>query len=534
MAQFARPGAGWASNASFQLARGRTLAIPMSVHAAARSKLVKAFADNGVTSGIVLMQGGDDQNQYDTDTELIFRQDSWFNYLFGVKESGIYGAICLSTGKTLLFIPRLDESYRIWCGEIHPPSKFRESYAVDEVLYVEDLPAWVSTTLSVEGADAMIHLMSGVNSDSGLEAKCADYNGLKAHRADGRVNTSILYNLLAHCRVIKSPAEQEVMRYVAMVASNAHVEMMRCASECTFEFDFEAKFLYEIYRKGGCRKCAYTCIGACGPNNAVLHYGHGAAPNDRELQPTDLALLDMGAEYHGYVSDITCSFPISGRFSPEQRAVYEGVLEAQRAVLKLMVPGTAWPECHKAAHREIIKALQGLGVLVNGTVEEMMAAHMAAVFMPHGLGHLIGCDTHDVGGYIPGTPARHPAPGLNKLRTARVLEADMVLTNEPGCYFIDALIDEALSDPSRAKYMDAAVLSRFRGFGGVRLEDVVVVRDPSLGGAESLSTCPRTVAEVEAVMAGGPWPPARDEAPELKRAWTKLAAGGLGMELITL
>jgi Xaa-Pro dipeptidase len=109
--------------------------------------------------------------------------------------------------------------------------------------------------------------------------------------------------------------------------------------------------------------------------------------------------------------------------------------------------------------------------------------------------------------YIPGTPARQAVPGLNKLRTSRVLEADMVLTNEPGCYFIDALLDAALADPARAKFLNNDVLARFRGFGGVRLEDVVVVRDAAQGGAESLSTCPRTVAEIEAVMAGGAWPP---------------------------
>jgi Xaa-Pro dipeptidase len=91
-------------------------------------------------------------------------------------------------------------------------------------------------------------------------------------------------------------------------------------------------------------------------------------------------------------------FPLSGKFTADQRAIYEGVLNAQIAVLKVMVPGTPWPECHKAATREIITALLGVGILVNGTVDELQAAHMGAVFFPHGLGHLIGCDTHDVGG----------------------------------------------------------------------------------------------------------------------------------------
>jgi Xaa-Pro dipeptidase len=225
-------------------------------------------------------------------------------------------------------------------------------------------------------------------------------------------------------------------------------------------------------------------------------------------------------------------FPISGKFTADQRAIYEGVLQAQKAVLEIMVPGTKWTDCHRTAEVEVLRALIGVGVLHNGTLEEMAAAHMGGVFMPHGLGHLIGCDTHDVGGYIPGTPERINVPGLMKLRTSRELGANMVLTNEPGCYFIDALLDDALADPKRARYINQDVLARFRGFGGVRLEDVVVVH--ASGPAESLSTCPRTVAEIEAVMAGGQWPPARDEAPYLLRAWTKLAADGLSMERITL
>ena len=217
-----------------------------------------------------------------------FRQDSWFTYLFGVKESSLYGAIVVSTGHTVLFMPRLPEEYKIWCGEIHPPSKFKESYAVDEVLYTENLDDWVRATLNAEGADSRLHLMTGVNSDSGSSAKPASFPAVEALTQNGQVDTTQLYNILAHCRVTKSPAEIEVMRYVAWVASNAHAEMMRTASENSFEYEFEAKFLYEIYRKGGCRKCAYNCIGACGPSGAVLHYGHAAAPNDRELQPTDM------------------------------------------------------------------------------------------------------------------------------------------------------------------------------------------------------------------------------------------------------
>jgi len=524
----------------------------MDVHASSRAKLVGLLRDAGgaykVGAGIVLLKGGEEQSVYDTDGEPLFRQDSWFNYLFGVKEPGVFGALELSTGRATLFIPRLPQEYRIWCGEIHPPSVFASSYAVDEVVYTEAMTDWVKSHLASEGEGSKLFLLHGRNSDSGLYPKQVDSFAeliasltSESSSPPHQVDSVELYHALSTARVTKSPSEIEVMRYCAWVASQAHVQVMRAAQVGMVEYELEATFLYEIYRNGGCRKCAYTSICACGPNGATLHYGHAGAPNDRPLQDGDMALLDMGAEYHGYVSDITCSFPVSStkRFSPDQAGVYQGVLNAQRAVLDMMCPGVSWPDCHKAAELEIIKALQGLGVLVSSSDAAAAAAvgpaelaekGLGAVFFPHGLGHLIGCDTHDVGGYLKGTPERSAAPGLSKLRTARTLEAGMILTNEPGCYFIDALIDAALADVSKAQYINKERIAAFRGFGGVRLEDVVLVR--SEGGAENLTTCPRTIAEVESVLAGGEWPPAKDTAPWLRRRWCKLAPGGDGMVLL--
>lgn len=218
---------------------------------------------------------------------IIFRQDSWFNHLFGVKESGFYGAIQLTDGWTVLFIPRLPESYKIWCGEVYPPQYFKELYKVDEVLYTEELIDWL-------GPFKPIHVLNGVNSDSGLRAKGVSHPELDAVAAhivksgSSTADTSLLYDLLSTCRVTKSPEEIEVMRYCAYVASNAHVEVMRNIKDMEFEYEIEAKFLYEIYRNGGCRRSAYISICACGPNNSVLHYGHAGAANDRALRPTDM------------------------------------------------------------------------------------------------------------------------------------------------------------------------------------------------------------------------------------------------------
>lgn len=135
--------------------------------------------------------------------------------------------------------------------------------------------------------------------------------------------------------------------------------------------------------------------------------------------------------------------------------------------------------------------------------------------------------------YIEGTPSRHARAGLAKLRTARVLEAGMVLTNEPGCYFVDVLLDKALGNAEQAPFFNVSVLSRFRGFGGVRLEDVFVVCGDGKP-VDNLTTCPRLIEEVEAVMAGGQWPPAVDAAPYLQRRWGRLAADGSKMESLVL
>jgi Xaa-Pro dipeptidase len=221
------------------------------------------------------------------------RQDSWFNYLFGAKESGFYGTICLSTGKSTLFVPKLPEVYKIWCGEIYPPEYFQHLYSVDEAFYVDDLKNWMHEHYSTSESGGKIHVMTGMNSDSGSMAKPARFAGDEefwpsSNSTENHIQSDILYNLVSQCRVLKNKEEISVMRYVAWVGSMAHVEVMRSAKKCSFEYEFEAKFLYEIYSKGGCRRCAYTAICGCGPNSAVLHYGHAGAPNDRPLQQTDM------------------------------------------------------------------------------------------------------------------------------------------------------------------------------------------------------------------------------------------------------
>jgi Xaa-Pro dipeptidase len=227
--------------------------------------------------------------------------------------------------------------YAIWMGEIKPPSAFQARYEVDHALHVDELIA----SLREYGPD-MVYLNRGLNTDSGSYATPAQVEGLEEFPRD----TEKLNPEIVECRVIKSPEELRVLQYANDISSEAHIRVMQHVRPGQFEYQLESLFLHHGYYFGACRNTAYTCICGCGPNSSVLHYGHAAAPNDRVIQADDMLLLDMGAEYHCYASDITCSFPASGRFSPDQRFIFEAVQAMQFAVMDALRPGVAWKDMH--------------------------------------------------------------------------------------------------------------------------------------------------------------------------------------------
>ncbi|PSC76780.1 xaa-Pro dipeptidase isoform X1 [Micractinium conductrix] len=470
-----------------------------ALHREIRTRTLHAFRERCALEveeqGVWLLQGGQEQHLYNTDTEPLFRQEGFFQYLFGVEVEGFWGAVDTRTERTLLFMPRLPKSYAVWMGHIATPAEVQAKYAVDEVRYCDELAAVLA-----ELAPPCLHILAGgVNTDSGLPMPAITFEGVEHFKLE----SSSLHPVLSGCRAIKTAMELEIMRYACKVASAAHVAVMQAAKPGMWEFELESLYLHHLYSGGGCRSPHYTPIFASGPNAAILHYGHAGAPNDRQLQDGEMVLVDAGADYYRYGADITTTFPTNGHFSPHQALVYNAVLAASRAVIGAMKPGVRWPDMHLLAERAILGAL-ALGGLLQGDVEAMAAARLGAVFMPHGLGHLLGIDTHDVGGYLSGHPERPVEAGINRLRTARVLQEGMVITVEPGCYFCLALLEPAFKDPALAPFLVEDRLRQFMGFGGVRIEDDVLV---TADGAESFCDVPRTVQDVEAVMAGAPWPP---------------------------
>lgn len=214
-----------------------------------------------------------------------------------------------------------------------------------------------------------------------------------------------------------------------------------------------------------------------------------------------MTLHDMGCEYHCYTADVTTTFPVSGTFTEPQRLVYEAVWAAVQAVQEVIKPGVSYKDMHRLAQRTLLIEMKDAG-LFRGDIEEMMAVDLAGRFMPHGLGHAIGLDVHDVGGYAPGTFKTDDKEMKQNLRFGRELLEHVVLTVEPGFYFIDYLLEELEETPVQMKFVDKERLAELRDVGGVRIEYAVVI---TATGCRVLTCLPRTVAEIEAYMAGQEW-----------------------------
>jgi len=273
-----------------------------------------------------------------------------------------------------------------------------------------------------------------------------------------------LNHLLHEMRLLKSAAEVATMRRAAQISAGAHLRAMRACRPGMSELELEAELLHE-FASHGARHPAYPSIVGAGANGCILHY----TDNDARLTRGDLVLIDAGAELDGYASDITRTFPVSGRFSRRQRSVYQLVLDAQHAAIEAVRPGARWNDPHDAAVRVLTEGLVRLGLLKGRPATQVKRGGYRRFYM-HRTGHWLGLDVHDVGDYKVGGEWRELEPG-------------MVLTVEPGLY---------LAAGTRG-------LPREWHDIGIRIEDDVLVTPE---GHEVLTAAaPKEIADVEAAMA---------------------------------
>ena len=358
------------------------------------------------------------------DVEYRYRQDSDFYYLTGFTEPEAVAVLVpgRKQGEYLLFCRERDPDRELWDGKRTGQEGAIAEYGADDAFPIDDIDDIIPGL--IEGCSRVYYTM-GMYSD--FDSHVADWvNSLRSKLSRG-VHTPqefvALDHLLHDMRLYKSRAEISAMRRAAKVAVAAHRRAMQITRPGMFEYEVEAEFRHEFRRNGAW--ASYSPIVGGGANACTLHY----VDNEDELRDGDLLLIDAGCELDYYASDVTRTFPVNGRFSPEQRAVYEIVLEAQDAAIGKTVKGNHWNDPHDAAIRVITRGLRKLGLL-DGAVPKLIKDGAYRQYYMHRTGHWLGMDVHDVGDYKVGDEWR-------------VLEPGMVTTVEPDPDDIEALMQRA-------------------------------------------------------------------------------------------
>ncbi len=403
------------------------------------------------------------------DAEHVYRQDSDFYYLTGFPEPEAVAVLIPKRdhGEYILFCRERDPEMETWHGRRAGLEGAIENYGADDSFPITDIDDILPGML--ENCERVFYAM-GCNSEFDLQVN-SWVNKLREQARAG-VHTPgefvALDHLLHDMRLYKSRDEISAMRKAAKISAKAHIRAMQTCKPGMMEYEIEAEFQHH-FKQSGCTS-AYTPIVGGGENGCILHY----TENNAELRDGDLLLIDAGAEHKLYASDITRTFPINGRFSNEQKALYNIVLDAQLAAIKAVKPGNHWNDPHEAAVKVLTKGLIKLGLL-KGSLHTLIKEQAYRTFYMHRTGHWLGMDVHDVGDYKVGDVWRELEPG-------------MVLTVEPGLYVAPG-----------TKVGNRQVAKKWQGIG-IRIEDdVLVTKD----GCEVLSKdAPKTVEAIESVMAG--------------------------------
>lgn len=400
------------------------------------------------------------------DVEHPYRQDSDFWYLSGFPEPEAVMALIPGRehGEFVLFCRERNREMEIWNGYRAGPEGAVERFGADDAFPIADIDEILPGL--IEGRDRVYY---DLGRDPEFDRRVMNWvNSIRAKVRTGAHPPGeflALTHLLHDQRLYKSAAELKVMRRAGEISAAAHVRGMRAVTPGMYEYQLEAEYLHEFVRQGA-RFSAYPSIVGGGRNGCILHY----IENSEKLKDGDLVLVDAGCELDTYASDITRTYPVNGKFSADQQAVYEVVLAAQHAAIDAVQPGNHWNAAHEAAVQVLAQGMKDLGLLP-GDLGEILETQSYRRFFMHRTGHWLGLDVHDVGDY--------------KVHDEwRVLEPGMVLTVEPGMYIAPD---------------DETVAAKWRGIG-IRIEDDVAVTRQ--GNEVFTEAVPKRVAEIEKLMAG--------------------------------
>jgi Xaa-Pro aminopeptidase len=425
------------------------------------------------------------------DSDFAYRHDSYFYYLTGFSEPGAWLVITADGGSTLFCRPK-DLEREIWDGIRLGPKAAPGALGVDAAFSADTLDEKMPLLLQNQKA-----VWYPFATHAGLETQVDGWLGKVRARirfgAECPQSQHDLCKVLDEMRLFKDTHEIAILRRAGKISAGAHVRAMQTSAAMLRnpvkgglrEYHLEAELLHE-FRRNGSQWPAYTSIVAAGANACVLHYRAG----DAELKNGDLCLIDAGCELDGYASDITRTFPANGKFTPAQRTLYDIVLAAQDAAVKVTKPGKRFMDPHDAATRVLAQGMLDTGLLdkkKHGKVDDVLASGAYRQFYMHRTGHWMGMDVHDCGDYTePGSKPREERDALGQAvmrKPSRILRPGMVTTIEPGIYVRPA----------------KGVPKEFWNIG-IRIEDDALV---TAKGCELLTRgVPVKADEIEALMAG--------------------------------
>ena len=408
------------------------------------------------------------------DVEFPFRQSSNFLYLTGFNEPEAVAFFIpgREQGEFILFCQERDPKIERWVGKRAGLEGARKQYGADDAFPIEDIDDILPGLLEERSA---VYYNTG--DDASFDQRVMGWVNTIKRKVRSGVHAPqefISLPLILHdMRLYKSPAELRAMRFVAKTSIAAHERAMQACQPGMMEYELEAEYLYMFHKAG--MEPAYPCIVGAGENGCILHY----VDNNALLKDGDLVLIDAGAEYLGYASDITRTFPVNGRFSEAQRQLYQIVLDAQKAGIAMAKPGNTWDQIHDAAVRVLTEGLLEVGIL-SGDIEQLLKDKAYVPYFMHKTGHWIGLDVHDVGDY-------------KVDEYWRLLEPGMTLTVEPGLYI-------SPSDEVDKKWWNI----------GIRIEDDVLITNK---GNEVLTRAlVKEIDDIEALMQSAAKPARRKTA----------------------
>lgn len=422
-----------------------------------------------VGSGLIVLFGNNDSPANYPSNTYKFRQDSSFLYYFGLHRNGLVGVIDVDNDREYLVGDEIDIEDIVWYGSVTSVAEMAEMTGVARTAAMRELPAIVE---SAKAQGEEMHFLPPYRFDNQIQIM--DLLGI--HPSQQKAAASLkLIAAVVKMRTTKTEEEIAELERAAEIGYEMHTTAMRLCRPGVTE-QYIGGMVDGIANAYGCMVSFQTIATQHGE---VMH----GNPSTAKLEAGRLMLVDAGAETNeNYCSDNTRTTPVSGVFTQKQKDIYNIVVECHDHVLEVAKPGVKWWDVHFAVCRIITERLQQLG-LMKGDVEESLKAGAHAMFLPHGLGHSMGMDVHDMEGlgqvYVGFDNEVRPSTqfGTNALRFGRRLQKGFVITDEPGIYFIPALIDDWKKNGTNAQFLNFDKIDEYRDFGGIRIEDDVLITD---------------------------------------------------------